>query len=212
MAISFPLTLPSTPAIESVRLTPVSVVAASRSPYTLDRQTQVHQGKQWFIEVQWPLMARAEAEPLLAVRTALNGKEGSFLIGDPAGATPLGSAKDTPGTPVIFGASQTGQDINFDGGPNNATNYLLAGDMVSLGTGLGTRLFKVLVDASTDGGGAFTLTLWPDVVTALANNAPLTVSGAEGLFELADNASSWSVDSEQIGGSYSLSLAAVSVI
>ncbi len=212
MAITFPVTLPSTPAIESVRLTPVSVVAASRSPFTLDRQTQVHQGKQWFIEVQWPTMSRAEAEPLLGARASLNGKEGSFLIGDPAAATPLGSAKDTPGTPLIAGASQTGQDINFDGGPNNATNYLKVGDMVSLGTGLASRLFKVLVDASTDGSGLFTLTLWPDVVVAFANNEPLAVSGAEGLFELAENAGSWSVDSSLVGGAYSLSLAAVSVI
>ena len=212
MAISSPLTLPTTPAIESVRLTPVSVVATSRSPFTLDRQVQVHQGKQWLIEVQWPTMSRAEAEPLLAVRAALNGKEHSFLIGDPAGAIPLGAAKDTPGTPLIKGTSQTGQDINFDGAPNNVTDYLKAGDMVSLGTGLGTRLFKVLVDASSDGSGNFTLTLWPNVVTALADDAPLTVSGAQGLFELAENAGSWSVDSSLVGGAYSLGLTAVSVI
>lgn len=212
MAISFPVTLPTTPAIESARLTPISVVAASRSPFTLERQTQVHQGKRWFIEVEWPTMSRAEAEPLLAARASLNGKEGSFLIGDPAGATPLGAAKDTPGTPLIAGGSQTGQDINFDGAPNNVTDYLLAGDMVSLGTGTGTRLFKVLVDASSDGGGLFTLTLWPDVVTALADSAPLAVSGAQGLFELAENAGSWSVDSSLVGGAYSLGLTAVSVI
>ena len=212
MAISFPLTLPSTPAIESVRLTTVSVVAASRSPFTLDRQVQVHQGKRWGLEVEWPIMSRAEAEPLLAARTALNGPEGSFLIGDPAGATALGSASSAPGTPLIKGASQTGQDINFDGAPNNATNYLKAGDMVSLGTGLGTRLFKVLVDASSDGSGNFTLTLWPDVVTALADDAPLTVASAQGLFALADNAGSWSVDSSLVGGAYSLGLTAFSVI
>ncbi len=212
MAISFPLTLPSTPAIQSVRLTPVSVVAASRSPFTLDRQTQVHQGKQWFLEVEWPTMSRAEAEPLLAVKTSLNGKEGSFLFGDPSWATPLGAAKDTPGTPLIAGASQTGQDIDFDSAPNSVTDYLKAGDMVSLGTGLGTRLFKVLVDASSDGSGLFTLTLWPNVVTALANNAPLAVSSAQGLFELSDNAGSWGVDSSLVGGAYSLGLQAVSVV
>ena len=212
MAISFPITLPSTPAVQTATLTPRSVVAVSRSPFTLERQTYVHQGKQWLIEVEWPIMIRAEAEPFLAVRTALNGKEGSFLIGDPAGATALGSASSAPGTPLIKGASQTGQDINFDGAPNNATNYLKAGDMVSLGTGLGTRLFKVLVDASSDGSGNFTLTLWPDVVIALADDAPLTVANAQGLFELADNAGSWSVDSSLVGGAYSLGLKAVSVI
>ena len=215
MAISFPLTLPTAPAIESARLTTVSVVAASRSPFTLDRQIQVHQGKQWLIEVQWPTMSRAEAEPFLAVRTSLNGKEGSFLIGDPAGATPLGAAKDTPGTPVVRGASQTGQDINFDGAPSGVTDYLKAGDMVGLGSGLSARLYKVLVDASSTGGspaGRFTLTLWPDVVTAPADNAALTVSGAQGVFELAENAGSWSVDSSLVGGAYSLGLIAVSVI
>ena len=157
-------------------------------------------------------MTRAEAEPLLAARTSLNGKEGSFLLGAPAWATALGAAKDTPGTPLVDGASQTGQDIDFKGAPNNITDYLKAGDMVSLGTSLSTRLFKVLVDASSDGSGDFTLTLWPDVVAAPANNDALTVASAQGLFELADNAGSWGVDSSLVGGAYSLGLEAVSVI
>ena len=215
MAITFPITLPSTPAVQSVRLASRSVVAASRSPFTLERQTQVHQGQQWRAELVWPVMTRAEAEPLLAALTSLNGKEGSFLIGDPAAATPRGSAKDTPGTPLVKGASQTGSSINFDGGPTGANGYLLAGDYVSLGTGASTRLHKVLQDVNTTGGspaGEFTLELWPKVVVAPADNAALTVSGAQGVFALEENANPWDVDSSLVGGAYILGFTAVSVV
>ncbi len=215
MAISFPISLPSTPAIQSVRLTPATVVAASRSPFTLERQTQVHQGQIWLAELAWATMTRAEAEPLIAALTSLNGKEGSFLIGDPAGATARGSASSAPGTPVVRGASQTGQDINFDGAPSGASGYLLAGDWVSLGTGASTRLYKVLEDVNATGGspaGRFTLSLWPNVITAPADNAALTVASAQGVFELIDNANSWEVDPSLDGGAYSLGFAAQSVV
>lgn len=215
MAISFPITLPSTPTVQSVRLTPVSVVARSRSPFTLERQTQVHQGQIWLAELAWATMSRAEAEPLVAALVSLNGPEGSFLIGDPAGSTPRGSASSAPGTPVVRGASQTGQDINFDGAPSGATGYLLAGDWVSLGSGASMRLHKVLEDANATGGspaGRFTLSLWPKVVNAPADNAALTVSGAQGVFELIENANAWGIDPSLLGGAYNLSFAAQSVV
>ncbi len=212
MAISFPITLPATPVVQSVTITPVSVVAASRSPFTLERQTQVHQGQLWQAELVYPTMARAEGEPVVASIVSLNGQEGTFLLGDPAGATPRGSASITPGTPLVKGASQTGQDINFDGAPNNATGYLLAGDWVSLGTGASTRLYKVLADANSDGSGNFTLTLWPDVVTASVNDAALTVSSAKGVFALTENANPWDVDPSLAGGAFNLAFAAMSVV
>ncbi len=159
-----------------------------------------------------PPMPRAQAEPWLTVLMALNGREGTFLIGDPDATTPRGSASSVPGTPVVMGAAQTGQDINFDGGPDGATGYLLAGDYVSLGTGASTRLYKVLADANTTGGspaGQFTLTLWPSVVTAPADNAALTVSGAQGIFSLESNQDGWEADQASM---YSVGFAAVSVI
>ena len=211
MAISFPITLPSSPAVQSVTITQVSVVAASRSPFTLKRQTQVHQGKLWRAELVYPIMTRAEGEPIIAARASLNGKEGTFYLSDPAGATPRGTAT-TPGTPVVKGASQTGQDINFDGAPINQTGYLVAGDWVSLGSGASTRLYKVLADANSNGSGDFTLTLWPDVVTAPADNATLTVSSAQGVFELSGNANPWEIDTSLPGGGYNLAFAAVSVV
>lgn len=212
MAIVFPITLPSSPAVRVARLTPLSVVAASRSPFTLERQTQVHQGQQWQMALAWPTMDRAEAEPFLAALISLNGKEGSFLIGDPAASSPQGAAKDTPGTPLVKGAAQTGDTINFDGAPIDTTDYLKAGDMVSLGSGASTRLHKVLEDASSDGAGDFTLTLWPKVVTAPADNAPLTVSGAQGVFELMENANPWDVDESIVGGAYNIAFEARSVV
>lgn len=215
MTISFPITLPSTPVAASVRITPVSVVAAPRSPFTLERQTQVHQGKIWLAELVFPTTPRAEGEPLVAALTSLNGKEGTFFLSDPVGATPRGSASSAPGTPVVRGASQTGQDINFDGAPSGVSGYLLAGDWVSLGSGSSMRLYKVLVDANATGGspaGRFTLSLWPSVVTAPADNAALTVASAQGVFELVENANPWEVDSSLVGGAYNIAFAAQSVV
>lgn len=136
-----------------------------------------------------PPMARADAEEWVASLLSLNGKEGSFYLGDPANKTPRGSPS---GTPLVKGASQTGQDLITDGWTISITNILRKGDWIQIGTGSSSRLHKMLLNANSDGLGESTLTLWPDL-RAPADNAAIITSSPVGVFELVNNFE-WSVD------------------
>ena len=124
------------------------------------------------------------AEPWVAFLTALDGSFGTFLMGDPHGVTPRGSASSAPGTPLVAGGSQTGQTLAIDGAPNNATGYLKEGDWISLSSGTSTRLYKVVEDANTNGSGEVTLSIWTSLRTSPGNNDVVTVSDAKGTFRM----------------------------
>ena len=200
MTISYPLSTPAGLGIRNVRMMTKNVVAVSESPFTLKQQTFEHAGKMWGASVTLPPMDRADAQKWIAFLLSLKGRLGSFLLSDPSGATPLGSASTTPGTPLVAGGSQTGNTLSIDGLPVSTTGYLLAGDYIQVGTGSGTQLYKCLADVDTDGGGAATIDIWPDIRTSPADNETVTVSNAAGLFRLVSNETEWSVDDAEIFG------------
>lgn len=188
MAITFPLSTPSSPRPELVVLDYVPIVATTESIFSYAQQVQEHPGERWTADVRLPVLTdRADIEPWWTFLIKLRGRSGTFLLGDDRGSEPRGAAKDNPGTPLVNGASQTGNSLVCDGAPNGVTGYLLEGDWVSLGSGTTTRLYKVMEDADTDGSGNFTLTIRPDLRESPADNDPLTLSDAKGTFRLARN-------------------------
>ena len=186
MAITYPLSLPTTKNIRAIRLTARNTVGVSTSPFTYAQQVYKHQGQRWEAEVSMPAMNRAEAEEWFAFLVKLNGQFGTFLIGDPHSA-PRGSAATSAGTPVVNGASQTGSSIAIDGLPASATGYLKAGDYIQLGSGSTATLHKVLNDVDSNSSGEATLDIWPDLRSSPADDATVVVSSAVGLFRLASN-------------------------
>ena len=127
----------------------------------------------------------------------MRGQFGTFLLNDPSGATPRGSAG---GTPLVNGSAQTGNLINIDGCATNQTGWLKAGDYVQFGSGSSASLHKVLEDVDTDGSGETTLELWPSVRSAPSDNSTVVTSSAKGLFRLSSNEQSWSVNEASIYG------------
>ena len=193
---TFPLASPESYGIAEVTLRAVSNDAYGRNPFTLDLIKQIFDGRMWAGTVTITPQDEPNGRALSAWLTALRRagtNAGTFLLGDPSADKPLGSAKDTPGTPVVNGAGQTGEALNVSGLPLSATGYLLAGDYVQLGTGATARLKKVLDDVDSDGAGLATMNLWPPVRTAPANGAAVVVSGAQGLFVEPRAVSSWNV-------------------
>jgi len=189
MAISFPLSLPTTKTMRAIRLVARNAVGISTSPFTFSQQVYKHQGQRWEADVALPAMTRAEAEEWFSFLVKLNGRYGTFLLGDPHSA-PRGSAKDTAGTPVVNGASQTGSTLAIDGLPTSTTGYLLAGDYIQLGTGSSARLHKVVNDVDTNSSGEATLDIWPDLRSSPADDATVVVSSAKGVFRLSTNETS----------------------
>jgi hypothetical protein len=197
MAISYPLALPTTTGIAKIRLSANSVVGISMSPFTAKQQVYKYTGQYWEAEISLPPMKRSDAEYWISFLLKLNGSYGTFLLGDPNGATARGVAT---GTPLVNGASQTGNELVTDGWTTSTTGILKAGDYIQLGTGASAKLHKVLDDVNSDSSGNATITIWPDLRSAPSDNAAIVVSGAKGVFRLSANQSDWDVNEASIYG------------
>jgi hypothetical protein len=196
--ITYPLSLPvATKAIQSIEIRAVNAVAYSRSPFTFAGQAFAYSGQMWTADVKLKPMKRADAEQWVAWLLSLRGQLGTFLMGDPMGATARGVAT---GTPLVNGGSQTGGTLVIDGATNSTSGWLKAGDYIQLGSNGSSRLHKVLADANSDGSGNVTLDIWPHIRVAPADNATVTVSNAKGLFRLSSNEQAFSINESAIYG------------
>jgi len=209
MAESYPLTFPTQTGVTSVEITATDVVSISESPLTLAQQVVRHAGARWSATIRIPPVKRSDSEYWNSFLLRLRGQFGTFLLGDPNAATPRGSAASAAGTPVVNGASQTGNELAIDGLPTSAVGYLRAGDYIQLGSAASARLYKVLEDVDTNASGEATLNLWPDLRSSPADGATVTVSGAKGVFRLASNDATWTINN---AGFYSISFAAVEAL
>jgi hypothetical protein len=210
MAITYPLSFPAVTSIggsstitgKDITLIANFIVAKSKSPYTGQMQGYIHQGAWWSVKVDMPQLTRAQAEPFIAFLMALWGKSGTFLFGpqDPAGKAVLGTAG---GSPVVNGANASGSRTLAI---RSLTGVLKAGDYISVGSGLTTRLYKNLTD---QGPGTVTLDIFPPLREALADGAAIALTNCKGLFELDNNQVPYSVGTD---GTYSISFSATESI
>jgi hypothetical protein len=180
-----------------VRLVANDVVGVSQSPFTAVQQVYRYTGQFWEADITLPPMKRADAEYWISFLLKLNGPYGTFLMGDPNGATARGVAT---GTPLVNGSGQTGNELVTDGWTTSTTGILKAGDYIQLGTGATSRLYKVLDDVNSDGSGNATLTVWPDLRSAPADNAAITVSNTKTTFRLNSAQTSWDINEATIYG------------
>lgn len=209
MALTYPLSTPTTIGIENIEFRAVNAVATSQSPFTYKQQIVQHTGQRWEATITIPPVKRDLAEEWVAFILALKGQTGTFLLGDPLGTAPRGTASSNAGTPVVNGASQTGEVINIDGLPTSETGYLLAGDYIQLGSGSTATLHKVLEQVNTTGLGEASFAIWPSIITAPADNAIVTLTNAKGRFRLKNNTQSWQINNIN---SYGISFEAVQAI
>ena len=209
MAETYPLTFPTQTGVAAVEITATDVVSISESPFTFSQQVVRHAGARWSATIKIPPVKRSDSEYWNSFLLRLRGQFGTFLLGDPNGATPRGSAASAAGTPVVNGASQTGNELNIDGLPASAAGYLRAGDYIQLGSAATARLYKVLEDVNTNASGQASLNLWPDLRSSPADGAAVTVSSAKGVFRLSNNEAVWTINN---AGFYSISFAAVEAL
>lgn len=183
MAITFPLTAP-TAVFRNCKISAMSSVGVARSPFTFQSQAQVNDGQMWSLSASWATMTRREAQPIIAFLTALNGREGTFLAGDPYHKNPLGKVL---GTPVVDGASQSGKVLAVKGFDVSTSGLLLAGDYIGLGSGASTFLHMVLEDVASDGAGKADISIWPGLRSAPVDEAAINTVGCKAVFRLKSN-------------------------
>jgi hypothetical protein len=209
MAISYPLATPTSIGIESIELRAVSAVATSQSPFTFKQQVIAHTGQKWEASITIPPVHKDLAEPWVSMLTALKGPVGTFLLGDPNGVTPQGTASLGAGTPRVKNSQTPSDTIDIRGLPSSRTNFLIAGDYVQFGTGSAATLHKVLTTVTTSGSGTVSLDIWPSTRRTLADDEVVTLINAKGLFRLASTTTSWQINQSSI---YGISFDAVEVI
>jgi hypothetical protein len=125
-------------------------------------------------------MTRNEAEEFNAFLISLMGQKGTFYLGDPLAEQPRGVAS---GSPLVKGATQTGNELLTDGWDTSVTGILLAGDYIQIGQ----RLYKLLEDADSDGSGNATLQIFPRLAESPADNETIITDSCVGIFRLTDN-------------------------
>jgi hypothetical protein len=204
--ITYPITLP-TVGISAVKFRQRSVVAVSRSPFTFQHQNQVSAGQAWLVDVLVRPMQRVDAEEWIAALLSLNGKQGTFLLGDPAGTSPRGSGA---GSPVVNGGSQIGQLLSTSGWTPSAQGVLLRGDWIQLG-GTGSpatpkRIYRVLKDVNADASGLASVDIWPRIRESPLNGSAVVLSNTKGTFMLDSNDLPWEIEPGPI---YSIEFGAV---
>jgi hypothetical protein len=193
--ITYPLIMPAVSGPNAVTLRARSTVGMSASPFTGEQQLYAHQRELWEADIALAPMKRAQAEEWIAFLLALNGMEGTFLLGQALNTAPRGVAT---GTPQVMGASQSGKTLITDGWTAGVTGILQPGDVFQLGSGGSSRLHQLTQRADSNGSGQATLDIWPRLRSAPADNAVLTLANPRGVFRLASNDREWGIEVGQI--------------
>lgn len=200
MAISYPLALPTASGIASIKLVARNAVAVTQSPFSFKQQVLKHSGESWEADITLPPLKRDDAEEWNGFLLALGGRYGTFLLGDPSGNTPRGSAGSAPGAPVVNGANQTGNILAIDGLPNSQTSYLKAGDYIQIGNASSSRLHKVLTNVASNASGEAAIDIWPALRESPADGAAITVTDCVGVFRLSANETMWNINEASVYG------------
>ena len=185
--------------LAQIQIVPNAIVGQLVAPFTGNQQIQVHQGQFWQWQVLFPPLADPDLAAMEAFILQANGPERVFLFGDPTRRTPRGTAKTSPGTPVVEGANQLGQEIKISGAPTSVTGWLEPSDYLQIGAGVTARLYKVLTKVDTDSSGEATIDIWPRIRIAHADQTAVTVSSAEGAFTMANRANPWTLTPPALG-------------
>lgn len=178
MPISFPLTPPTAPGFQAREFVPETAVGLNESPNTFKQQVYAWPGQRLAFTLELPPMTDQEAGEWTAFFLALNGREGTFYIGDPvrtASRGTVGGTWLTSGTQVANGTTLT-----ISGG----TGLAAKGDWVQYNTGTASRLHRVM-QVNTSGGDMVSLDVFPRLRSAYTASITVSFSAAKGVFRLA---------------------------
>lgn len=121
----------------------------------------------------------------MALLARLEGRNGRLLISPPNSNRGAGG-----GSPIVDGASQTGNTLATTGWPIS-TAILLKGDFIRLANGE----LKILTDdATSDGSGDATLAIAPQIRSSPADSSAITEGGQVTMMLKDDDSGRWSRD------------------
>lgn len=153
------------------------------SPLSGAVQTVEMPGARWKASFLLENLAEADAATFQAFMVQLRGRAGRFALYNFARSQPRGTLA---GTPLVKGASQTGNTLIIDGCTVGAT--LVPGDYF----GVNGELKMVVATATANGAGEMTLSFEPPLRSSPADNAAITLVQPTATFMLAADETKWS--------------------
>jgi hypothetical protein len=164
-------TLPSTRAPARIQIASLSPTLVSRAQ-ALATQRRSRGGQRWMISYTYDGMERDTYLDMWGFLNAQRGQHEAFTIVLPTGVWPRGS---WGGTPLVNGSPAAGSSsIVTDGHTINITGAGKRGDFVKFGGH--SKVYQLTADFNSDGSGNATMSIMPDLVTALADNDTITTS------------------------------------
>jgi hypothetical protein len=195
---TYPLSLPTSPSnFVTSNWTIVRTVGYTQSPFTYSQQVAKYTGAVWQTTVTLPPMSRADAGAWQSFYMQLNGRFGTFLLGDPDGKTIQGSA-----TTVISvnGDHAIGAfDVIVDGCTASSTEFK-KGDYVQFGSGASSKLHMIVADITSDSSGNATLQIEPPLKTALTDDDVVTYSNTKAVMRMDSNELGWDANRTSLYG------------
>ncbi len=156
------------------------------SATTLDRG-----GQKWQAVYNYPNVSHAVRAELMGLIARLRGQAHRLRV--PVYDNPKRGSYG--GTPLVAGASQTGSSINLDGGLGSVTNWIRAGDYLSIDVN-GEHELKMCTEDANSSGGSITINFEPRLRASPLNNAVVYVENGSlpkprGIFVLVSGNAGW---------------------
>ena len=197
MAISYPVTMPSTPGFTDTRFGLSANTAVFESPITRTQQVVQRQGSRWVAEYSLPPMNRASAPSWIAFLTSLRGARGTFRGFDPDCKTSRGIIASSA---IVSGGSQTGNTLTISIATASTTAASFkAGDYIKI-TAPTTRLHMIVEDSIASSTGGATLSIEPELRESPTANSTLIYTNPFTEFRLAGNDVSWDASNISLFG------------
>jgi len=195
---SYPLTMPTSPSnFVTSEWRIIRTVAVSQSPFTYAQQVAKYTGSVWQTTVTLPPMKRADAGAWQSFLMQLNGRFGTFLLGDPDGKTIQGSASTVIS---VNGDHSIGAfDVVVDGCTASSTEFK-KGDYVQFGSGASSKLHMIVADITSDSSGNATLQIEPPLKTALSDDDVVTYSNTKAVMRMDANDLGWNANNVSLYG------------
>lgn len=195
---SYPLTLPTSPSnFVTSEWRIIRTVAYTESPFTYGQQVAKYQGSVWQTTVTLPPMNRTDAGAWQSFFMQLNGRFGTFLLGDPDAKNIQGGA--TTVISVNGDHSVGAYDVIVDGA-DTSTVIFKKGDYVQFGSGATSKLHMIVADITSDASGNATLQIEPSLKTALTDDDVVTYSNTKAVMRMDSNELGWNANNVSLYG------------
>ncbi len=167
---TYPLTLPAEPGIKNFLFNPDTNNTEQTSPFTGNSQRGLLAYHLWEAAFTVPDIGnQVQAEEWVSFITKLYGIFGNYKMVLPGYTGP--STGYAGPTPLVNGASQTGNSLILDG-MSNTTSIFAIGNRFTVND----EMLVVREPLTSDGGGAGTVVFDPPLKVSPANNDPLEIN------------------------------------